>query len=398
MIVLKRILLLICLVSLALLPAAALADDAGVLSETELNEWIMQVLRDTASTEPLNAPVGEESLTEEGYAFLYSFATLYYNKPVLDENSILMGVAVTDEGYVTPRGLKLGSGEPAIIDAFGWQNPTLVGDGTFAAFYRLSELPRAAYWCWARHDAEWKLEAVQCAIHVQAGDDRYTDAGVSYTLENGVITAIRVYGLNSFVTEAEVRGNLRAVMGVEAAGSGDEMPAPDAAPLPAIAQNDAEPFALSDLSFGGLDFAALTPDDASAVLGEPASSTEALDDTGDVFVNTAWDGAELIWIRSADGSIQPDSLRVTTAALIGPRGLAVGMSLEDVAALFKSEGTQGMLYGDRESAENGVVSQSGGQLQLTYQTAADGQRAYLLQATFENDALEEWVVSISDEH
>ena len=44
------------------------------------------VLRESAAREPLNAPVGEESRTEDGYAFIYDFATLYYDKPVLDEN------------------------------------------------------------------------------------------------------------------------------------------------------------------------------------------------------------------------------------------------------------------------------------------------------------------------
>ena len=78
------------IVLLLMCPALALADDSGVLAEGELNDWIVGVLRKSAAREPLNAPVGEESRTEDGYAFIYDFATLYYDKPELDENSVLV--------------------------------------------------------------------------------------------------------------------------------------------------------------------------------------------------------------------------------------------------------------------------------------------------------------------
>ena len=45
------------------------ADDTGV-PEKELNSWLGQLLRATAAQEPLNAPVGVEALTQDGYAFL----------------------------------------------------------------------------------------------------------------------------------------------------------------------------------------------------------------------------------------------------------------------------------------------------------------------------------------
>ena len=92
----KRIICL--LIAFCLLcPLYALADDSGVLAESELNEWVVKALRDSAAERPLNAPVGEESHTEDGYAFIYDFATLYYDKPELDENSVLLAVSVTNE-------------------------------------------------------------------------------------------------------------------------------------------------------------------------------------------------------------------------------------------------------------------------------------------------------------
>ena len=121
---LKRIICLFMMFFL-LCPLYAFADDSGVLAEGELNEWVVKVLRDSAAGQPLNAPVGEESHTEDGYAFIYDFATLYYDKPVLDQDSVLLAVSVTDEAYPGPRGIKLGDAQSVLIDTYGWQNPTL---------------------------------------------------------------------------------------------------------------------------------------------------------------------------------------------------------------------------------------------------------------------------------
>ena len=119
---LKRIICL--LIAFCLLcPLYALADDSGVLAEGELNDWVVKALRDSAAREPLNAPVGEESHTEDGYAFIYDFATLYYDKPVLDEESVLLAISVTDEAYPGPARHQAGrSAERA--DRYLWPGKT----------------------------------------------------------------------------------------------------------------------------------------------------------------------------------------------------------------------------------------------------------------------------------
>lgn len=208
-------------VLLALLPCMGLADDAGALSEDELTAWISQLLLDTKDLRPLNAPVDEQALTEDGYAVVYDFATLYFDRPARDETSVLQAVSLTAQSYAAPRGVRLGDDEMVLLDTFGWQNPYLMGDGSLAAFYRVEELPRAAYWSWARHDADWTLTGVQCAVHVLQKDGRYTDAGLRFELDAGVVSSIRVYGLNQSVSLADVRANLSAVQDVEEAIQGE---------------------------------------------------------------------------------------------------------------------------------------------------------------------------------
>lgn len=373
-------------------PALALADDSGVLAEGELNDWIVGVLRKSAAREPLNAPVGEESRTEDGYAFIYDFATLYYDKPVLDETSVLLAVSLTSEIYPGPRNIYLGDAETVLTGTYGWQNPALAGDGVFAAFYCLDGLPQSAYWCWAQHDGKGSLTSVQCAIHVMAGEDRYTDAGVIYSLDGGVVTAIHVYGLSSFITGSEVGSNLEAVRSVEDAAQGVSVTV-EAASVPL---SGAAPFGAGDLRFSGLDYAALTLEGAREALGAPVAESAAQDESGATYVSLRWEGAELIWLEEEGGG-RAQSLRVTGTQNAGPRGLKAGMGFEEASALFLSEGGPGVLYGAQGDAQYAEARSEGTQTIVSYYTSAgESGGSYVLQLVFENGALKEWVLSTSE--
>lgn len=391
----------LCLICL-LAPTFAQADDAGVLAEAELVGWIDQLLLDTRDRQPLNAPVGEEALTEDGYAFLYDFATLYYDKPVLDENSVLQAVVITGENYVGPRGFMLGSGEDRLISTFGWQNPTLQGDGAFAAFYCMNELPRAAYWSWAQHDENKQLLALQCAMHVQVGENAYTDAGMRFELEDGCITAIRIYGLNRFITLSDVQANLNAVMGVQK-GEG-WTPEAVVEPVEGYAVvNDAAAFSADDLTFGGVVYGEVKPEDFAHVLGE-AQSTRVQDDAGAWLRTDSYaDGLVLTRIdRNDEWMYEVESLSVTTPLITGPRGICVGDSLDKALSLFRSDGEgrtlNGMyaiLYGDGVNAPYGLMEYSGDVTALSYtmvMPVQDQNRNITLHMAFVDDALQEWML------
>ena len=395
----QRKTLLVLLALCLLLPFGALADDAGVLSETELGAWVDQALRDSAKEQPLNAPVGEESLTEDGYAFLYSFATLYYDKPTLDQSSRLNAVAITDEGYAAPRGVRIGSDASALIDRFGWQNPMLLGDGLFAAFYRLDELPRAAYWSLAQREGEG-LRSVQCGVHVQTAEDRYTDAGLMFTLENGKVSAIRVYGLGATVSLADARDNLQTVADVEASISGDA--SERISPVSGYAvKSDAKPFSQSDLRFGGFDALTLTENGATRLFGEKQGEERAQDDTGDWLVTTRRDGLTLSYVENADGSqSRLETLSMTKDVAEGPRGLRVGKStLSEALAAFESDGEArtldgaAILYGDGSTPPSGWMERTEGVVTLRYIASVSSLAAPVtLSLTFQNDVLTELMI------
>lgn len=377
-------------------PIAAIADDAGVLSETELNAWLSKALIRSAGETPMNAPIGEEALTEDGYAFIYSFATFYYDKPILDDQSVLRAVALTDDAYASPRGLKVGGDAAGLISSFGWQNPMLLGDGSFAAFYKLDSLPEAAYWSWARQEGG-KLLSVQCAIHVRLPNGLYTDAGILYAIENNVITAVTIYGLNHGVTEADVRGNLNAVTAVQAAITGDSVEEAPAA-VGYTVKNEAEPFQAEDLAFSGVTYPALNEADAVPLFGKALKEDRVKDDTGAWLLTTQREGLTLSYTLHEDGSSTLDTLSVS-GQLEGPRGVRVGMTVEEALKLFYSDGAgtvlggASVLYGDGDSAPTGLMErdESGGTV-LRYRTATEAGSVITLHLSFENDHLKEWMV------
>ena len=396
-----------CLLLLAVfcLAAPAVADEAGVLTEGELSRWVSQVLLQTRGLEPQNAPVGEEALTEEGYAFLYPFATLYYNKPELDINSVLQGFAITDEAAETPRGLHLGSPAEALIATYGWQNTELFGDGSFAVLYRLSQFPQGAYWAWARL-VDGALSSVQCAVHAAVEQSHaYTDAGVLYGVEDDAITSIRVYGLSQMITVADVESNLRAVTSVQAASSGDEYVA---AALDPVAQGyfqktEHAAFGAEDLRFGQVDMIAITEAGAALAFGAPQGEDWVQDDTGEWLRTVHHEGATLTYIL--DGNRQNsrlESLSLTGSGLGGPRGIAVGDSLEKALGQMRSDGTgqvlaqEAVLYGDGETAPYGTMATMGATATLRYVASAQGADGvvyeFTLRMAFENDQLTEILI------
>lgn len=394
----------ICLGLLAVLLANAclpnsLADDAGVLTEGELNTWIVQVLQKTREEQPQNAPALQDSLTEDGYAFIYSFATLYYNKPVLDDQSILNGFSITDEGFDAPRGICLSAPSQMLMDAYGWQNPFLTGDGASATLYLLDQLPQSAYWAWAQH-TNGQITAVQCTIHVRTTEGLYTDAGIRYQVTDGMISALQVYGLNQSISLDDVQGNLSAMRAVQSASNRN---APSQA-SPDIQgshlQSHATPFGAEDLSFSGIHFSSLTEVGANASFGAPSAEEWIRDDTGEWLYTTQRDGLTLTHVLNENRTTSRLGMLVLTRpGLKGPRNLQLGDPLQNVLTAFQSQGTgqtQGttaLLYGDGITPPYGTLENENGYTIIRYAALIpdlDGQtREVTLHLSFIEGALTE---------
>jgi len=419
------------MICLLLVPLRSIGDDAGVLTEEELNAWLQQLLLSTKEQRPLNDPIGEESLTEYGYAFLYDMATLYYDQPEIDSSSRLRAVALIEEGLPGPRGIGLGAPQEILTEAYGWQNPMLLGDGNIAAFYALSKLPQAVYWAWAHYEGTF-LQSVQCAIHVQAAEGRYTDAGITYLLESGAVAGIIVYGLQETISLQELQSNLAAVEQVKDAATWAESAFPivspweetdatgafttggvkgDSAATPpvAIRQNDAPGFGIGDLQFSRIDFSTLGEKGASAAFGPPVKDELVQDDTGEWMHTVEREGVTLVYgLDKNQKNSRLQMLNITKVGLDGPRGVKIGQILEEVAAQFRNDGidkamgveTQTkesvLLYGDGRTPPYGALEEQGRSITLRYVAVYKGvdgiSREVTLRLAFEDNLLTEIII------
>ncbi len=373
--------------------AAPVQPQTGALTLEEMENWLKALEDQTAAQQPMNAPVGEESLTPDGYAYLYDTFTLYYNSTGSDAQ--LMQAILTDPGTTDPRGIAVGDDQSVLLAAYGWQNPDLMGDGTVAALYLQNELPADARWAWAICSGQEVL-SLQCTVHSALGDGMYTDMGIRYQLNGGKVESISLYGLDcQGIAASDMLANLDEVSRLMAQLSGDDHTASGR-----WNANGAQPFGVADLSFAGLDFLTLKEADVAALYGDAASTDVLPEMDGFLYLTTQRDGLQVAYLESADGSVvKAESIAITTPMLEGPRGLRVGMTLEEALALFCCDGSgrvmgsANLLYGDGLASPYGLEQPDGmGGTEVRYLCEAESPNGLLtvtLYLTFQQDLLTE---------
>ena len=95
------------LMVLLVLSFGALAQEAapkGTLTLQELKDWA-ETLKERAMTlAPLNDPTEPEAYSEDGYAFVYEFITLYLDQPALTADSVVRSIVLTATEEIGPPG------------------------------------------------------------------------------------------------------------------------------------------------------------------------------------------------------------------------------------------------------------------------------------------------------
>lgn len=353
----KKILLgLMCLIVTVSLGGLALANesDASVLTYAELMGWVDEIVGMASAQEPVNAPVGEDALTEDGYAFIYDFATLYYDKPTLD-GAVLNALVVSDFEQPGLRGIGVNASLNDLLNAYYNENPNLTGDEDFAALYSIDFLPTSASWAWVQRNGQM-VGAVQYAVHEQpaSGDvDGYSDCGLLYTLQENSVVSIRAYGLSSMVSQEQVQSNLEAVTHVSNTNTYHMYPT-------STIGTDLEAFDRDDLSFSGMDFLSATPEKAIERLGVPTDDVWMED--GEGYLRTvSFQNAILTFAYDAAKNFSHlDFLTIDGPHLEGPRGVRIGESLSSVIMRFRHndgefDGVKEYLYGDGVHAPYGTA-------------------------------------------
>ena len=352
----KCVALFLALMMVLSLTTAVAESDADALDYDELMDWAEGFkTRALAAGAPLNDPTEEAAYTEDGYAFVYDFATLYMDRPEMTADSVLQAVVVYSPEEQGPRGTGVDQLSSEVLNAFYNENDDLQGDSSFAALYVSDTMPAGALWGWVQRDGQ-RIETIQYAVHEQlsSGGDGYTDCGLVYTLSDNLVAAIRAYGLNETISADEVRSNLDAVQEVSEKTEYAQVP-------PSINGSELGMFDRDDLIFSGLDFLSLTPEEAEARLGA-AQEDDWMEDEGAYL--RSMDFASCTMTFSYDAQKQNpvlEMLSIDMDGLEGPRCVRIGDTLSSVISRFRNgEGdydgvSREVLYGDGENAPYGLA-------------------------------------------
>ncbi len=315
---------------LAVLPPV-LAEESDVLSPLSLDEIIdltRQVTQLAQVSEPILSPASEADLTEEGYAFVYDFGTLYLNHPVMDEGSMLLSYVITSEDV--PGCRHTGVGQPLydLLGSFTSENPQLDGDYNHAVLYLYDDLPEGVSWAWLARDGQRPL-SVQYSLHMPAEDGTFTDVGLLYTLQAGFVDSIRVFGLTSRITAQELRDTLLYVQRSAMDTGYTAVPS-------SFNGLSLTPFSERDLVFSGLDFLHATPEQVTRLLGTPLEDNQMEDSDGTTLRMMDFGTCE-IFFRYDESHANPviESVTISQDGFEGPRAVRVGDTFSSVLCRFR---------------------------------------------------------------
>lgn len=321
---------------------AQAAYPQGVLTLQELNQWASTLKDRVMTIPPLNDPNDPEANTEDGFAFVYEFITLYLDSPALTADSVVRTVVLTAPEEIGPRGSRIDMSAEALLALFQNDNPALEGTPTAAALYVADQLPSSANWGWVQRDGQ-RLSIIQYTVH-QETSGGYTDAGLVYTMQANGVSAIRAYGLDQVVDEEDVRSSLSEMNLLKVQKSYRQVVTDkDGATLP--------PFQVADLTFGGVDVLGLTPEAAVAAWGDGAEET-IIDEGGGKTLRTLEFEAVTVTFQY-DGVNAAPKLKVFTIdmdGVEGPRALRVGDLISEVVSRFRrgegafNEATDQVIY------------------------------------------------------
>ena len=352
---------------LCLMIFPAMGEDATVLTWDELTAWAESYRQRALTAEMLNDPTEEAAFSEDGYALVYDFATLYMTRPYPGDDSVLTGLVIIGEDQAGPRGLVMDIPSASVLNAFYNENPHLEGSRDFAALYAVDSLPDGAAWGWVQRDGQ-RLEAIQYAVHAPV-DGAYTDAGLVITLQADMVAAIRAYGLDRRITEAEVRETMTEVREVMQTTGYMQVPtSPDGLSL--------QPFQEEDLIFAGVNLLHSDPAEAADALGDAEEAW--IENGGDGWLQTlrfpdcvltyAWDAA-----RTQSRLVM---MTIDGPAMEGPRGIRLGDTLASVLNRFRNgEGA----YDEAAGTELLYASETGSGV-AEYAADASATLRYTLQA------------------
>ena len=370
--------------------AAAEEEGQDPMTAGELAAWANGLKAVAQEEELLNDPTDEDSETEDGYLFQYAFAALYGDQTEMAADTRLLAVVVNASGeeegreseaieQTGPRGISLSMSPAEVIALFPNDNPELAGDRTGAVLFLNEQADDGAVYGLVDRDGQ-RISAVTYGELVPE-EDGFRLATLQCFFADSLLYEMRV---ECFDTEADIplltredRDSL--IASLKALDGKDEYIAVK------TSRNGAEltEFSADDLSFSGLRFLEMTPEDLP---GSPEEDMMEDDDGSYILMLDEADYDAVFRCDNEEGiNAKVVSFTIKGEGLEGPRGVRIGDKLHEDIQRFRfdgneSDGTSEILYGEENAASFGIAQYSvNGESTLRYAAeAGDGTQVVLL--------------------
>ena len=361
----KRILCLLTAVMLCLILPAAAEENAKVVTAAELDELLERVRAQALTEELLNDPAGEDAESEDGTYFLYEAAGFYAEGTEMTADTPVNTLVFDCDEENVLRGTGINSRVEDVLAAFSQDNADLAGTREEAILYLRETEAGFAYGRILR-DGQW-INTVEYGEVVTDGEMSCRTA-VTYSLENGAVTAIRVSGLNpaggelmdasqaeEFYNELIQLAGCEDYRAVKTSRNGLELTALDA----------------EELIVGGVPYVTMKPGDLP---GTP--ETEIIDnEDGTWLLRCDGDGYEAVFRCGEHGeNAEILSFTILDDGIEGPRSVRIGDIFSDDFNRFRNgenemgEDMTELLYGTEGTAPYGVAFYDFSAMTLRYVT------------------------------
>ena len=367
----KLLSLLLCL--LLVCPALSVSAESAVLTVDEMLSFCDAILQYALAQPPVSAEAAEDS----GYVYHFEEYALYSPAAQLSADMAVTGVDLTNPDALLSdmRGIAPGHTLDALLEAYPLDNDSLQGTYDEATLYIRGLLPGTVNTGRVIRDGSHVL-VLEHTIYT-ADAENVEKCCVVYTLENNFVIAAQVMLDVQEMTLNEAQSELDALSALQ-----------EKSEYRVYSAEAPEALTREDLSFGGLDFLTVTPEDALSTLGSAVSDTWAQD--GDGFMRSMqWDALQLVFgYDSQKQQSQLILLQVYGNGMEGPRNLHLGDSPDSAMARFERTFDEGaLLYGDGENAPYGrYVVRDDGSIYLLYAAQVE-EETVLLALTFVDDKL-----------
>lgn len=195
----KRFLALMITAALLLTALPVLADEPAALTYDEITGLFDSLLERAAASQMLH----EAEETEEGYALVYDFATIYADKPELTDGTKVNSILFTAENEELIRGTSPYSTLNEVLSAYPCRDESLPGSYTGAVLYLEGSPNEGIRFGYVYRDGQ-QAETICYEVYAISGAG-YDDCGIMYTVSEDMIGAIRVFNLTSGLSYEEVR-------------------------------------------------------------------------------------------------------------------------------------------------------------------------------------------------